>query len=76
MFLEEETEEIEIDVQTVGGPKAGEFCVFPFKFNGVPQLSCIEDTEEKKSWCSTLVDDDGEHVGGSNNWGYCPTCTN
>ena len=24
-----------------------------------------------KPWCSTMVDDNGVHVGGQGKWGYC-----
>ena len=49
-------------------------CVFPFTlnnftFNGCPALPTNE--TNTKRWCSTKVDDTGNHITGGDNWGYC-----
>jgi hypothetical protein len=45
-------------------------CIFPFKFGGIEYHGCIADNDfAGKFWCSTEVDEDGDHVGGS--WGHC-----
>ena len=53
-------------------------CIFPFQFNGVIRTTCIWDQAhltEHKPWCSTLVDENGHHIGSQNNWGNCgPDC--
>ena len=56
----------------MAGPSTGTKCIFPFTHNGVIHKTCtkhgIEDTEYKP-WCSTKVDDNGNHISG--NWGDC-----
>ena len=51
-------------------------CIFPFFYNGKNQTTCTWDSSNltnNKSWCSTLVDESGNHVGGK--WGDCgPEC--
>ena len=52
-------------------------CQFPFRYNGVSYSSCtLEDADdETKPWCSTLVDNDGNHVSGGGHYGDCgPKC--
>ena len=49
-------------------------CVFPFTFNNFTYNGCPTDpTDETKTkrWCSTNVDETGNHVAGGDNWGYC-----
>ena len=52
----------------------GEFkpCIFPFKYSGQTFDSCttIRDPD-KKPWCSTKVDADGNHVTAGGYWGHC-----
>ena len=57
---------------TVSGPTPNATCIFPFKFHGVIHHKC-DRTYEKgiPSWCSTLVDSFGEHIGNEGNWGDC-----
>ena len=58
---------------TVGGADINKTCIFPFIFNGHQTTTCLEDKDE--IWCSTLVDESGEHVGGQGKWGLCgPNC--
>ena len=54
---------------TTGGGNAGKICVFPFKFDGVTYNGCTTVIDDKL-WCSTLTNN-GVHVGGQNQWGYC-----
>jgi hypothetical protein len=51
-------------------------CIFPFRYNGQAFSECITiDDPEYKLWCSTKVDDDGEHVPDGGYWGHCgPEC--
>ena len=53
-------------------------CIFPFFYNGKNKTTCTWDSSEltnKKPWCSTLVDETGNHVGGQGEWGNCgPGC--
>ena len=47
-------------------------CVIPFKFKGVLKEGCITDLEpEGRFWCSTMVDDQLNHVSGQGKWGFC-----
>ena len=48
------------------GPDSGERCVFPFKLNGISHTECTMQyahLKNGKPWCSTKVDEDGEHIG-------------
>ena len=53
-------------------------CIFPFIYGGVTYLGCAGDPAEDKKdarWCSTKVDAKGNHMDGTNNYGFCPhTC--
>ena len=62
--------------KTVGGPSDNVPCVFPFKFRGDIHNECNWDGDASDgAWCSTLIDDSGQHVGGKGNWGNCgPKC--
>ena len=66
---------------TTSGPDPNKLCIFPFKFRGITYNSCTtngNDPGDTNAWCSTKVDDSGEHVGdGQGNWGNCETkCQN
>jgi hypothetical protein len=51
-------------------------CIFPFQYNGQTFTECITiDDPELKLWCSTKVDEVGEHVRDGGFWGHCgPEC--
>ena len=52
-------------------------CRFPFRYNGVSYSTCtlVAADEENKAWCSTLVDEEGNHVSGGGHYGDCgPKC--
>ena len=51
-------------------------CRFPFQYNGVAYNGCtLNDADQGKSWCSTLVDENGNHVSGGGHYGDCgPKC--
>ena len=47
-------------------------CVFPFTHNGVLYAGCPTDpTDKTKRWCSTKTDENGIHVDGIGNFGFC-----
>ena len=47
-------------------------CVFPFIYKGVTYNTCTYvDHPEQMEWCSTKVDENGNHVTGGENWGVC-----
>ena len=52
-------------------------CVFPFTFSDVKYTGCTTILDPNNPWCSTRVDENGEHILGS--WEYCgaecPTTT-
>ena len=60
----------------MSGPDANKPCVFPFQFEGVAYETCtLAASTENKPWCSTLVDDAGNHVTGQGSYGNCgPQC--
>ena len=65
---------------TVGGPDPNKPCVFPFKHNGTTFITCaLSPNDDRPHWCSTHVDEAGEHIAGKGNWGHCgsdcPFCT-
>ena len=64
------------DCYTVSGPGANKPCVFPFRYNSVTYNTCtLASADEDKPWCSTLVDDNNNHVSGGGHYGDCgPKC--
>ena len=62
--------------KTISGPSSNKPCIFPFKFRGDIHNDCNWDGDSSGgAWCSTLIDDSGQHVGGKGNWGNCgPKC--
>jgi hypothetical protein len=46
-------------------------CVFPFTFMEVEHMGCTTIDGDQNPWCSTLVDENGEHVTGGGHWEYC-----
>ena len=73
MFITDEG--VSMNCSTVSGPNPNAQCIFPFKLEGITYHQCTTADNAKGDitpWCSTLVDDSGEHVG---NWGNCgPDC--
>ena len=61
---------------TVTGPDENKPCIFPFQYEGVTYNTCTGiSSVEKIPWCSTLVDDAGNHVSGQGKYGNCgPEC--
>ena len=58
-------------------------CVFPFKFQEITYNNCTtadNDPDDTNAWCSTKVDEFGNHVPrdfSGENWGVCETkCQN
>ena len=58
---------------TVSGADPNKPCIFPFTFNGETHYGCIWDPNDSSApaWCSTNVDDEGNHIGDQGNWGNC-----
>ena len=58
---------------TSGGPAgSGVKCQFPFIFRNVQYWGCPPDlSDQTKLWCSTKVDANGNHISGSNAYGFC-----
>eukprot|EP00457_Paulinella_chromatophora_P002259 gb/GEZN01002263.1/.p1 GENE.gb/GEZN01002263.1/~~gb/GEZN01002263.1/.p1 ORF type:complete len:837 (-),score=51.33 gb/GEZN01002263.1/:7-2517(-) len=56
--------------RTVSGPKIGEECAFPFKFEGKTYEACVKE-RESLFWCPTLSGVSGEYAKAMNFWGYC-----
>ena len=55
-----------------GGPREFVPCAFPFLFDGRTFNTCTSHLDgDNKLWCSTQTDSQGNHMGGSGNWGYC-----
>lgn len=54
---------------TTGGPNPGKNCIFPFTWQGTTYHGCPEDSDGV--WCSTKVDNAGNHVTGEDEWGIC-----
>ena len=47
-------------------------CALPFRFQGKLKNGCTTDADpDGRYWCSTKVDQDGNHVRGFGHWGYC-----
>ena len=48
-------------------------CQFPFRYNGVSYSTCtLKGADDVNSpWCSTLVDNNGNHVSGGGHYGNC-----
>ena len=62
------------DCLAADGPAKGLPCIFPFKYNGVIYNTCSNKNKHitmDESWCSTKVDESGNHIGGRGNWGNC-----
>ena len=62
---------------TNGGGDSGASCVFPFTYKDRVYRGCIlVDADDGIPWCSTLTDNNGQHVGGQGKWGHCPASCN
>ena len=60
--------------KTTSGSDPNKPCVFPFKFGDETHKCCttaLNDPGDTNAWCSTMVDDLGQHVGGQGKWGVC-----
>ena len=58
---------------TVSGADPNKPCIFPFIFNNEAHYGCIWNPNDLSlpAWCSTKIDDEGNHIGGQGNWGNC-----
>ena len=61
---------------TVASPSTGMKCMLPFKFRGLFFNACPSDPSPTGNpWCSTKIDDNGEHIYEGPHWGECsPDC--
>ena len=64
------------ECKTVSGPSANKPCRFPFHYQNVTYNTCtMRQADDNKPWCSTLVDDNNNHVPGGGHYGDCgPKC--
>ena len=71
IYIDDDNDDIDNDeaCTTVAGPIKGAKCILPFHFNGTTHDKCLWDAEG--AWCSTKVDNNGNHTVGQGNWGYC-----
>ena len=49
-------------------------CIFPFVFGEMTYNACTREVSPAINgdpWCSTKVDDDGQHISRQGNWGRC-----
>ena len=65
-----------IECKTIGtgGGNINKPCVFPFKMMDTVYHGCIWEHNSltaKNPWCSTYVDDKGNHIYGNGTWGFC-----
>ena len=68
-------EGVSMNCTTVSGANPNASCIFPFEFNGITYHQCTTVDNDITPWCSTLVDDSGEHIADAGNWGNCgPEC--
>ena len=52
--------------------KDGRICQFPFTFQGTKYTECTAESDpQDRLWCSTKVDDNGDHVQNEGQWGHC-----
>ena len=59
---------------TTNGPDPNKPCIFPFILDGNTYKCCttvLNDPGDTNAWCSTMVDDFGEHVQGQGKWRVC-----
>ena len=59
--------------------RKGVSCVFPFSLRGKIYSSCTYDYShitKYKPWCSTKVDQNGNHISAGGNWGICADSIN
>jgi len=58
--------------KTVSGPSPNSRCVLPFTYNGRTYYECPVDPEDStKFWCSTQVDQNGNHISNIGAYGHC-----
>ena len=60
-----ERRDTDTSCHTVSGPDTGSPCIFPFIYEGVAHVSCVDDGDEEGKWCDTQVDNP------DTGWGYC-----
>ena len=47
-------------------------CIFPFKYDGETYFGCPPDPDVRsRRWCSTAVDNRGNHIIGKSKYGFC-----
>jgi len=53
--------------------ESGQHCIFPFRHKNITYAGCTEDHDpDGRLWCSTEVDDEGNHLAGKKAWIHCP----
>ena len=57
---------------TVGGASPNASCVLPFIYDNKEYHSCIYGPfSDGIPWCSTKVDENGNHISKKGHWSYC-----
>ena len=52
--------------------KDGKKCQLPFIYRGEKHEACPQDPHDpNETWCSTLINVNGEHIGGGGHYGFC-----
>ena len=60
------------DKEEICTTKDGRICQFPFTFQGTKYTECTAESDpHDRLWCSTKVDDNGDHVQNEGQWGHC-----
>ena len=61
----------------LGGPQENRSCIFPFTIENTTYNECTRNHDRfGRFWCSTKVDDFGNHVTLEDEWGYCDESKN
>ena len=59
--------------------EGGKACIFPFEYEGESRAKCIQKWSDRKPWCPTKLDADGNFVSSlsdNTSWDYCDFSTN
>ena len=64
--------ELDVCLTTQDSKNPDKECIFPFTHDNFTYYGCpIDPLDKTKRWCSINIDENGVHVNGDDNWGYC-----